>query len=230
MYTDGIIVSWNEAKGFGFAATKKSSQDVFIHISDFESSEFLPVVDQQVRFIVSQVADGKLRGEAISLCGQKRQRRILKMGKFVPVVLFSFTTGLIFTICSGKLPSIVGIYYCLLSGITYLSYARDKRAAQTGAWRTSEVRLQLQSLLGGWPGAWLAQVKLRHKSQKRRFKGMFYLTVMINLAGLSWLFSEEGRLLINTWAINLTFFTMSLSSVDFIQLWWWKLDYWLSQL
>lgn len=228
MYTQGKIVSWDVSKGFGFARTLQAKQDVFVHISDFDASEYLPVVDQEISFILKQLDDGKFRAEEITFCGKKRQRRPKQIGKFVPLVLISFMAFLLFTTQTGKLPSVVALYYLLMSGITYFSYARDKRAAIAGNWRVSEFSLQLQSLLGGWPGAWFAQLNLRHKSKKQSFKWLFYITVLANLGALSWLFSEPGSLYIHSLAINLNFYLLSLPYIDFIQLWWWKLDYWLN--
>lgn len=75
-------------------------------------------------------------------------------------------------------------------------FAWDKQAAQGGAWRTSENTLHLLSLLGGWPGALLAQFQLRHKSRKQPFKFILWVTIMINIGCFVWLFSEPGRKLI----------------------------------
>src|SRR5689334_23379746 len=57
----------------------------------------------------------------------------------------------------------VAVYGLLLNALTYFVYAFDKRRAEQGKWRVPEGRLHLLELLGGWPGAWLAQRWLRHK-------------------------------------------------------------------
>lgn len=74
--------------------------------------------------------------------------------------------------------------YGLLSLIAFLLYGWDKRAAMRGNWRIRERTLHLWALAGGWPGAWLAQRWLRHKSQKVMFRRVFWLTVVGNLAAL----------------------------------------------
>lgn len=38
------------------------------------------------------------------------------------------------------------------------------------------------ALLGGWPGALLAQQVLRHKSAKAEFRQVFWVTVLLNAA------------------------------------------------
>ena len=78
-------------------------------------------------------------------------------------------------------------YYALISVLCFSLYGLDKRASTRGAWRTSEARLHLVELLGGWPGALLAQRVFRHKTRKRSFQVMFYLAVAVNLAVLAWL-------------------------------------------
>ncbi len=77
--------------------------------------------------------------------------------------------------------------YGLLSAVLLLLYAWDKRAARSGRRRTRERTLHLLALAGGWPGALLAQRLLGHKSSKRPFLRVFWLTVVGNGALLTWL-------------------------------------------
>jgi len=95
-----------------------------------------------------------------------------------------------------KLPIHVLGAYLLLSMVTFIAYAIDKSAAQSGSWRTSEGTLHVLALLGGWPGAMLAQQTLRHKSRKASFRGTFWFTVLLNCAGFAWLYTSEGRVLL----------------------------------
>jgi len=69
-----------------------------------------------------------------------------------------------------------------LNGVTVLAYALDKRAARRGTRRVSERTLLTLGLAGGWPGAILAQRRLRHKTRKKSFRSSFRLTVALNLA------------------------------------------------
>lgn len=72
----------------------------------------------------------------------------------------------------------LGGYAIVISVITYWVYARDKRRAEAGEWRVSEARLHLLELLGGWPGAFLAQRRLRHKCSKPGYQFVFWLIVL----------------------------------------------------
>ena len=88
--------------------------------------------------------------------------------------------------------------YLVLSIFTYLMFARDKQAAKNKSWRISENTLHILSLLGGWPGALLAQFQLRHKSRKQPFKSILWVTILLNAGGFIWLFTESGRSLIQS--------------------------------
>lgn len=71
--------------------------------------------------------------------------------------------------------------YLALSGLTWLLYAWDKRAARRHDRRTPEHILHWLALAGGWPGAMLAQHQLHHKSRKLPFLRVFYASVAGNL-------------------------------------------------
>jgi uncharacterized membrane protein YsdA (DUF1294 family) len=85
----------------------------------------------------------------------------------------------------GTLPlPILAVY--LASGIAAaVAYAADKRAAETGRRRVAERTLHLLGLLGGWPGAALAQWAFRHKTRKRRFVVVFRVTALVNCGALA---------------------------------------------
>ncbi|AOG22683.1 DUF1294 domain-containing protein [Acidovorax sp. RAC01] len=72
-----------------------------------------------------------------------------------------------------------------LNALTFAAYAIDKNAAMQRQWRIPEKHLHLLSLAGGWPGAWLAQQLLRHKSQKAEFRLAYWGTVVLHNAALA---------------------------------------------
>ena len=96
----------------------------------------------------------------------------ISMGYFCLVTLSVF---------AAQIPAVVLLGYLALSALTFFVYAHDKVAAKDGAWRTEESTLHLLSLLGGWPGALIAQQKLRHKTMKKSFRSVFWITVCLNL-------------------------------------------------
>jgi uncharacterized membrane protein YsdA (DUF1294 family) len=97
----------------------------------------------------------------------------------------------------GHIPQKLALTYFGVSVITYLAYAFDKSKAQRGAWRTQESTLHLFALVGGWPGAAIAQQTLRHKSQKKDFRIVFWVTVFANCGVLAWLMTPNGAQLMS---------------------------------
>lgn len=89
-------------------------------------------------------------------------------------------------------PHWVGGVYVGLSLWSFAMYAYDKRQAQTGGWRTPESSLHTVAVLGGWPGALLAQQWLRHKSSKVPFRRVFWATVVLNMLAFIVLLSPAG--------------------------------------
>jgi uncharacterized membrane protein YsdA (DUF1294 family) len=85
----------------------------------------------------------------------------------------------------------------VLSVITFFVYRTDKRRAEAGEWRIPESTLHFAELIGGWPGAFLAQRQYRHKTSKTSFQVIFWAIVLIHqfaavdsLAG--WRFTKDA--------------------------------------
>lgn len=75
--------------------------------------------------------------------------------------------------------------YAYLAGVnvvTLLAYGYDKRRAIAGKGRVPEVVLHLAALLGGTPGALLAQGLFRHKTRKTSFRLVFAAIILLQLA------------------------------------------------
>jgi uncharacterized membrane protein YsdA (DUF1294 family) len=77
--------------------------------------------------------------------------------------------------------------YAAISVLAFIAYAIDKAAAVKGHWRIPENHLHLLALFGGWPGAWIAQRLLRHKTRKQPFVTIFLFTIVLNCAAVGWL-------------------------------------------
>jgi uncharacterized membrane protein YsdA (DUF1294 family) len=69
-----------------------------------------------------------------------------------------------------------------VSLLTFALYWDDKRRATRGAWRTSEAMLHFFELMGGWPGALIAQQRFRHKNRKVSFQVVFWAIVLAHQA------------------------------------------------
>ena len=90
---------------------------------------------------------------------------------------------------SGYLPTAVPVLYVAASVLGFVLYRVDKTAAIRGGRRTPEDTLLVVGLIGGWPGALVAQRLLRHKCSKTSFQVLFWTSVALNgvvLAVFSW--------------------------------------------
>ena len=108
-------------------------------------------------------------------------------------------TSLIASYWLSYTPLIIPVMYAFFSFAAILVYAKDKYAAKRGTQRTPESTLHILALLGGWPGAILAQQKFRHKTRKLSFRIPFWTTVILNYGAFAWIHTPTGAALFNTW-------------------------------
>lgn len=190
MTMDGRLRRWDDARGFGFIAPDGGGDEVFVHISVFPAGR-RPQIGERLRFAVETAADGRrravrVRRRSAGLAGGMRERSAL-----LPIPLFAaLFAGLAL---AGRVPGRWALLYLVASAICFALYALDKSAAVAGRRRTPERTLHFWALVGGWPGALLAQHALRHKSVKAGFRAVFRVTVAANLGGLCWLASPAGQ-------------------------------------
>jgi len=84
------------------------------------------------------------------------------------------------------------LIYLLMSGVAFGLYWTDKRRAVRGQYRISERTLHGIELLGGWPGAWIAQRVFHHKSSKTRYRTVFWTIGGIHALAWAWWFGAFG--------------------------------------
>lgn len=194
MRYQGKISHWNDNKGYGFVVPNGGGDRAFVHVKAFVKPARRPIDGDVIAYSVVKEPDGRLRAANISLAHvDKTSGRLKPMNSKRG---FAFTVGFFVFLVSataiGKLPIQVLVIYVLASLITFVAYAVDKSAAKRNRWRTKESTLHLFGLIGGWPGALLAQSLLRHKSKKTEFKLTFWVTVVVNVVAILYLLSEPG--------------------------------------
>jgi uncharacterized membrane protein YsdA (DUF1294 family)/cold shock CspA family protein len=209
----GKLVTWKPDKAFGFIRPDQGGKDVFVHQRDFGSISRAPRAGDLVYF--QRVADGKGRYRAADVQVEGLQRaavsaapRRQRTGRRARGASLASRTGLLITaifacVLAGlavftRLPIIVLPVYVVVSLLAFLLYAFDKSAAMNGRWRTPESTLLLIGLVGGWPGALVAQSLFRHKSSKAPFQASFWFSVLVNCAALAWMCTADGAAAIRT--------------------------------
>lgn len=202
----GKISDWKEEKGFGFIAPKSGGKTIFFHINNYSRSHKRPLKNLEVQYSIS--TDQRGRKCAMEVCpikGHKNNGRELTQ-KFISIVLFGIFSAVLFFLYSSNLIPIELVYlYVIMCIVTFLIYAKDKNAAVGGKWRTPESTLHTLSLLGGWPGAKIAQSFLRHKSKKMPFRVTYWVTVVANCGALYWLVTPKGSMWLKSLLKNIHF-------------------------
>jgi uncharacterized membrane protein YsdA (DUF1294 family) len=110
-----------------------------------------------------------------SSSGGGRSGFVLSLG-----VLAVWAAALWILVAAGRLPAWVFLSYGFLGPLTFIAYGTDKAAARRDRSRIPEATLHVISVLGGWPGALVAQRVFRHKTVKRSFRAVFWVTVLVN--------------------------------------------------
>ncbi|MBV1892248.1 MAG: cold shock and DUF1294 domain-containing protein [Gammaproteobacteria bacterium] len=193
MQTKGKIASWNHDKGFGFITPNDGGKRVFVHITALSSRQKKPKINQPVSYNTSKDKQGRPCAINVSRADDDpAQSKNIKKDSNTIVGAALFLIIVCISTLMAKTPFLVLPLYLLASMLTFVVYAKDKSAAKRGAWRTPESTLHFLALACGWPGALVAQEKLRHKSKKQPFRLIFWLTVMINIGIFFWLHTPVG--------------------------------------
>lgn len=194
MKAKGTITSWDDDKGYGFISSAGRNDRVFVHIKAFRDRSRRPVVGDVVTYVPSEDDRGRLQASDAVIAGVgsgSDKKSSMTIWPYVAAGLFLLMVAL--TVWLTAMPPLILYGYLGLSLLTATVYAYDKWAAKDGGWRISEGKLHLLSLMGGWPGALIAQASLRHKTRKQPFRMIFWLTVGVNCTAFFLLFTPRGR-------------------------------------
>ena len=189
----GKITSWKTDRGFGFIAPDGGGDHVFVHISSFLNRQKRPGKDEMVTYEIGADTRGRARAKKVLYAGEHLPMAASPVyGVGTLILAASFLFFVTAATLAAKLPiAVLGIY--LVASVTaFMFYALDKSAAKNDKWRTQESTLHLLELIGGWPGAMIAQRLFRHKSKKQSYQIAFWITVFLNCGILCWLFTESG--------------------------------------
>lgn len=181
----GVVTTWNDERGFGFIRPSDGGRDVFLHFTAVPRGTARPYEGQQLTFDIEHDDAGKtqaVRAEPV-LETERAEPAIAPTSVVVGIgSIAAFLAVYLVAEWRWGVPATVGVFYLALSILAFVMYSADKRAAQRGRWRTPENTLLVVGLIGGWPGAIVAQQLLRHKTKKLSFRTRFWISVIANVA------------------------------------------------
>lgn len=202
MRDQGRLVEWFDDKGYGFIQPNDEAKGrVFLHIKDFAQKGPRPILGCALEYNVQVDANGRYKATQVSYLKASQtqksgrstpQNQSKSAQKLQPMQILSIAYIIVLAGLTifGLLNGMVLLLISLMNVMSYWFYAQDKEAAQLGNRRVPENTLHILSFLGGWPAAWLAQQRLRHKTQKQPFRKIYFCTIFLNILLILWLISS----------------------------------------
>lgn len=171
---DGLVWEWVEERGFGWI--EYHGGRVFAHISGFRKGR-VPRKGDELTFVLREDSAGRLSATDVILRKEHEGPGVWACLQLVVLLVLPVLAGL-------KLPGpvwVAPLVMLVMSVLAWIAYRSDKKAAEVGAWRVSETMLHLLEIFGGWPGAFLAQHRYRHKTRKASYQMIFQSIVFLYL-------------------------------------------------
>ena len=183
------ITEWDDNKGFGYLLHQK--RKLFLHYKDFSARHKRPAIGDQVQYKLGYDTKGrKCAVEAAHVGVEAKQvhdRGRLTLFNWVTLVLLlliplaSLNKAIVLNEASPLYVTGAGLALIFFNVVTYGAYAGDKHQARAKEWRTPERSLHILEAVGGWPAAFIAQRKLRHKISKAEFQLVYWFIVISHI-------------------------------------------------
>lgn len=175
----GKLITWKDEKGFGFIRPDlQDHEEIFIHITAIQKASRRPVAGDKIEYQIESDSRGRKRACSATLI---EEGVVINKNKLFIIILLALPFLFASYIIWQEQNPIPLIIYLVMSPATYLLYVTDKISAIKKQWRVMENTLHLLELLGGWPGALLAQKQIHHKNRKISYQIIFWTIVTIHL-------------------------------------------------
>lgn len=183
---EGHLFRWNEARGFGFLKAVDGGPDAFAHIRAFAKDDRHIEEGHLYSYTVETDENGRLRAGDIRPVRPPPPKPNFAYQFFSRAPRLLVIPAFVFIAMAVAMTTDVSPAWFIVYGVAsiacFIGYALDKRAAEHKQWRVSETILLMVGLVGGWPGAIVAQELFRHKTKKVYFRTLFWMSVAINMA------------------------------------------------
>lgn len=204
MRDQGRLVEWFDDKGYGFIQPNDGLKErVFLHIKDFAQKGPRPIVGCALEYVVQLDGQGRYKAKQVTYLKatqtvhaktNRTSQNTLNAQKAsslqpMQIICIVYIVVLAILSISGLLNGMILLFVSIINVMTYWFYSQDKEAAQINQRRVPENTLHILAFLGGWPAAWLAQQRLRHKTQKQPFRKIYFCTIVFNILLILWLIS-----------------------------------------
>ena len=200
MRDQGRLIEWFDDKGYGFIQPNERTKDrVFLHIKDFARQGPRPILGCALEYDVSLDDRGRFRASQVvylkanqtqapqrSAPPKHKEKQTLQP---IQIAIAGYIISLAVFTVMGLLSGWMFTLIFMMNIASYWFYSQDKEAARLGNRRVPENTLHILAFLGGWPAAWYAQQKLRHKTQKQPFRKIYFCTIFLNILLILWLIS-----------------------------------------
>ena len=169
---DGRISEWVEERGFGWV--QHGGESLFAHIREFRKGR-VPEKGDEVTFVRGLDPVGRPCAKSLLLKKEHAGPGLWACLQLVVLLVLPLLAGLKLPIATWAVP----VAMLVVSVTAWITYRSDKKAAEAGSWRVSETMMHLLEILGGWPGAFLAQRRYRHKTRKASYQLIFQSIVFL---------------------------------------------------
>jgi uncharacterized membrane protein YsdA (DUF1294 family)/cold shock CspA family protein len=201
----GWLTQWKDDQGYGFITPKGGGDPVFVHIKSFLNRQ-RPQPNDIVNYTLTFDEKHRARAEDVEFLIDHGPAPFTPgWGPGILAFAVFFLLFLADSVWKDRIPFVILGLYVVASTLAFYFYKHDKKLAESHQWRISESTLHLCSLIGGWPGAALAQKLVHHKSKKRSFQIVYWFTIVLNSIAFFWLLSPRGSAQLRSFLNSLGF-------------------------
>ncbi|MCC6919618.1 MAG: cold shock and DUF1294 domain-containing protein [Alphaproteobacteria bacterium] len=198
---EGRLVTWDDARGFGFAAVP-GAEDVFVHVKALRTGYVRPSIGDELSFVVVAGRNGRPAARDVEIRGAPPPKLHVVVREPPPrltpldlsrllaapwILISAFLVVLL-----GRAPPWFGSLYLIMGAASALLYWFDKNYARAGRSRVREISMHLADAFFGIAGGLVAQHAFRHKTRKMGFR---YITRLIFVFHATLLAALLGRLI-----------------------------------